>query len=1217
MQIELPGMPQRVEAAATKPQVASRGEIGYAQATLSQWWLFDEGETTPELQWPRSVAVYDQMRRTDAQVTSLLEAVSLPIRRTPWRIDPNGARATVVKFVATDMGLPIVGKGPGKAPVRTKGKFSWPDHLRLALLSLPFGHMFFEQVYSVNDAGTEAHLKKLAPRMPSTIDEIKVAADGGLEWIKQRWTSENGSPQRIPVDRLVAYVRNREGGNWLGQSILRPAYKNWLLKDRLLRVQAQTIERNGMGIPLYKAQEGASPGDMAAGKSMATLWRAGEAAGSAVPFGADLVLRGVEGTLPDADPAIRYHDEQIARAALAHFLNLGTQTGSWALGSTFADFFVYSLQTLAMQIADVTTQHVIEDLVDLNFGEDEPAPRLVFDEIGSQQAATAQALKTLVDAGIIHPDQVLEETSRQQYGLPPADPATATPPPGQTAPTPPEATPMGAESVAAARPARRRPRRGVTAKYNPAQKRDPNGEWGDGIPGPGLPDFTDGLGIDDVVPLDPGDRLGSSDRLSDEDELADLNWVVVFSKEYGPEVRLGVTPADESNDWKGDWEDGSDTAILDTDTVTKLRTRLESGVEQAKQAARDADKAWNSGQAPTDPKLLGSEPVASGEAIGGGDTADLTWGIFLTDDDPASWNLEVRTNPDSDGVRYDPKGARRLLKELARIEGELRGPQPPETVSAAAGVDTHPGGEELKHYWVYGEGAAKWKTFTELLGHLRKYLAEGMAKRTAAAWFHLRWGYWPGDHRNVHASADVDDEAAEREELIEALILALAELHGEVRAAAGPDFDEKHPRGAGGKFRSTVDKLKSAIETHRAGGGKGDPFADFDREQLRRAASKRPGITLTRGESRDSIAKKLIDDLGGKAATPAPAPAAPRKRTPSAKPARAERLAKVRDVLGKEGYEDFDVLSALSGLEKSDLRQLTAAEREEIGRELRSMAETAEPDDRKTAELLRDKLGFNTAPTARKRTPRKAAPPAVAEPGRSARGRLAAGRDIVDDIIRDVNGGDPRHGRLQVAYGLDDPRDGILTQLTRDQGYGLPEVGSVDDAVKGGGVELFRGVRSHESGISAEAQIAAMRDDPDFAYGNGYYGNGIYFSVDKRVADRFGRSSRSDTADPDAESFGDGATVRVALRPGAKTITMRKLEAERKQWLKANRDRLPPDVEDWVYDNGRYATMRGYDVIQVDNMDDGYTIHEGGRKRQSKARQYIVLNRGAITMEAG
>ena len=52
---------------------------------------------------------------------------------------------------------------------------------------------------------------------------------------------------------------------------------------------------------------------------------------------------------------------------LAHFLNLGTETGSWALGSTFADFFTQSLNAVAEQVCDVVQQHVIEDLVDLNW----------------------------------------------------------------------------------------------------------------------------------------------------------------------------------------------------------------------------------------------------------------------------------------------------------------------------------------------------------------------------------------------------------------------------------------------------------------------------------------------------------------------------------------------------------------------------------------------------------------------------------------------------------------------------------------------------------------------------------------------------------------------------------------------------------------------------------------------------------------------------------
>jgi hypothetical protein len=402
-------------------------EAGYAAQQLGGWWSLLQDEPTPELQWPRSVAVYDRMRRQDAQVASVLRAVTLPVRRTPWRVDPAGASERVAGFVADNLGLPVVGAADVPAP-RTRDRFSWGEHLRLALLMLPHGHSFFEQVYRVDGSGM-ARLRKLGHRPAHTIAAVNVARDGGLESVEQ-WGSGSLSSGRnvvLPVDRLVAYVNEREGGNWLGQSLLRSAYKHWLIKDRLLRVQAQTIERNGMGVPRYTGAElpDDPETDLEKGLELATSWRSGDAAGAAIPFGARLDLVGVDGDLPDAEPAIRYHDEQIARAVLAHFLNLGTQTGSWALGSTFADFFVESLQAVAQQVADVATQHVVEDLVDVNFGEAEPAPRVVFDEIGSRQAATAQAITMLLDAGALRADRSLEEALRQQYGLPPKD----TPPP--------------------------------------------------------------------------------------------------------------------------------------------------------------------------------------------------------------------------------------------------------------------------------------------------------------------------------------------------------------------------------------------------------------------------------------------------------------------------------------------------------------------------------------------------------------------------------------------------------------------------------------------------------------------------------------------------------------------------------------------------------------------------------------------------------------------
>ena len=411
-------------------------EIGYQSAGLPGWTALaeDTGETNPALVWPKSVDVFDKMRREDSQVGSVLRAVTFPIRRTTWMIDPAGARDEVVDLIADSFGLPIKGRDRS-APSRTRDRFDFDEHLRLALLELVFGHSVFEQVYRVDDDGT-VRLRKLAWRPPRTISKWDVAADGGLVAVEQ-WGSTGRMP-RIPVDRLVVYVNEREGANWVGTSLLRTAYKNWLLKDRILRAQSVAIERNSLGIPVYEGApipDGAKMTESEAqawvktqkddGLKLAKSIRSGQDAGASIPAGSNLSLMGVTGKLPETEGPVRYHDEQIARAVLAHFLNLGSETGSWALGSTFAEFFVGSLNAVALHIANTCQAHVVEDLVDVNFGPTEPAPRLVPATIGEEQPITAEAVKALVDCGALRTDRALEEYLRQRYKLPPKDDAIA------------------------------------------------------------------------------------------------------------------------------------------------------------------------------------------------------------------------------------------------------------------------------------------------------------------------------------------------------------------------------------------------------------------------------------------------------------------------------------------------------------------------------------------------------------------------------------------------------------------------------------------------------------------------------------------------------------------------------------------------------------------------------------------------------------------------
>jgi peptidoglycan hydrolase-like protein with peptidoglycan-binding domain len=75
---------------------------------------------------------------------------------------------------------------------------------------------------------------------------------------------------------------------------------------------------------------------------------------------------------------------------------------------------------------------------------------------------------------------------------------------------------------------------------------------------------------------------------------------------------------------------------------------------------------------------------------------------------------------------------------------------------------------------------------------------------------------------------------------------------------------------AGSPKRATHrERLVSAINDHLDGKGDGQPLKEFTREQLRQAAKAR-GIRLDRGESEESIGKKILDHArGGEKATPA------------------------------------------------------------------------------------------------------------------------------------------------------------------------------------------------------------------------------------------------------------------------------------------------------------------------------------------------------------
>lgn len=389
------------------------------------WKMYvDEWEYVPELRWPFNIWLYDQMR-TDSQLAGLLTAVMWGIAQLRYVVDPNGCDPTMVQEVSEDLNIPILGEDD--QPIgRMKGRFSLNNFTTQAMLAVIYGHYYFNQVGEIVDG--KWRLRKLAPRPPHTIQQINVADDGGLvsvvQWPPSGWnwnqpgTSYMPNGPEIPVDNLICFIFQQEGASLTGRSMLRDVYKDWLIKDRDLRVEAINHERAG-GVPYAEGAPGMTVDEITSLNEMMQQFRIGETAGGAVPAGAKVNI--AKGTGSDIDSTIKRLDEAMARRFLLQLVNLaqgGSHVGSYALADQFEDFFLVGQRHIAQWYCDTLTMHLVEDMIDYNYGPDERlTPRITWERSTEDSLGTDQ-LALLVQRGIIVMDDELEDWVRYRYLMP-------------------------------------------------------------------------------------------------------------------------------------------------------------------------------------------------------------------------------------------------------------------------------------------------------------------------------------------------------------------------------------------------------------------------------------------------------------------------------------------------------------------------------------------------------------------------------------------------------------------------------------------------------------------------------------------------------------------------------------------------------------------------------------------------------------------------------
>ncbi len=372
-------------------------------------------EHVPDLVFPTSIPVYSRMRR-DPKLSSILQGWLLNLRRCQWQLDPAGCRGEVVDLVADGLGLAVKGVDkPG--PARLRG-VSWGDHLNAALRMVPFGFAAFELEAEVEK---RAQLAGLWERPQWTISHLHVDGKTGLlEGVTQDQAGKLESPQ-IAAKNMAFYVREREGSNWAGTSLLRASYASWLVKEEVRRHYGAANVRWSAGVPVMEALPGTNPtpAQMAEAMQMASAARSGITAGAATPPGFTMKIIGLTGSVPDSQGFLRYLDQQMTASAMMGAFDLGeTPNGSRALGNVFVDALHLALEAEAELVADTATRQIAARIVDWNYGEDEPVPRIVASGVGSRREVTAESLQLLLSSGALQADPGLEAWIRREYRLP-------------------------------------------------------------------------------------------------------------------------------------------------------------------------------------------------------------------------------------------------------------------------------------------------------------------------------------------------------------------------------------------------------------------------------------------------------------------------------------------------------------------------------------------------------------------------------------------------------------------------------------------------------------------------------------------------------------------------------------------------------------------------------------------------------------------------------
>jgi phage gp29-like protein len=393
-----------------QPKEISEDEILHEYSLYRAGYFDQYSEGIEEYTDPISLEDYKKMFEQDAQVKAGVNAIKLPILAKGFLfkhpVDENGWDGVKDLTEGHIQFLDYVFKNMTQ---------SFDSTIQQIMTALIFGFSVSEPVYSKYVDGEykgKIGLKKIKTLNPTTI-KFKMNDYGDVLEVVQ----EIGEKKiNIPIQKVIHYAFESNFGNPYGQSALHAIHKHWFIKNYMYKYTNMAMERQGTPLVV-----GVVKNKNEIPKMRSVLDNLMFRKGLAISGTDDLKVIDSTKTM-DFMGYINHQNLMILRGMMIPALvfgNEGSGTGSYALGQTHFDLYLFRLQSIQREIEKLINEKIIKKLIDINFGKQEFYPIFQFKPLMEDDKNTlADVFFKLVNAQIVEPTEYF---IRDAMGLPQMD----------------------------------------------------------------------------------------------------------------------------------------------------------------------------------------------------------------------------------------------------------------------------------------------------------------------------------------------------------------------------------------------------------------------------------------------------------------------------------------------------------------------------------------------------------------------------------------------------------------------------------------------------------------------------------------------------------------------------------------------------------------------------------------------------------------------------